>query len=90
MLNREDPGRQAVKRFEKAVFELSIMDKKTYLLRTQDQGVKDGFRQRIAQRQQQNERKEPEHSRHLIEAQFRWLKDMKLHIAEPVVLLNDY
>lgn len=51
MIPQDDIRLNTIKRFEKAVFELKQMDKKTLILR--DGGDKFSFRQRIYNRQQE-------------------------------------
>lgn len=82
MLPREDPAMKAVKRFERAVFELTMIEKKAIIMRG-DHGDKTSFRNRMYNRQAEKENRGQRELRDVIEGQFRWLKEMKLQMIKP-------
>ncbi len=76
MLPREDPAMKAVKRFQKAVFELTMVDKKVQAV---------GYRR--YNRQVDKENKTNTQIREVINGQFKMLKDIKIQIIKPNVLV---
>lgn len=81
MILQDDIRVNTIKRFEKAVFELKTMEKRTLILR--DGGDKISFRQRIYKRQQEQANKYSREMSGLIEGQYQWIKNMKMQLAVP-------